>query len=150
MEIASIIYKAKDGKIFFDPLECEEYEKTIGILPDTVGALIADLEKLEPSNYIHGIVLVREKDGERDVPVVYARTTICCDSLLEDYVNVDNLTEEQRYIKFTVGNLIYELKQTNKDYPCQYMLEYSSNINMTPCSVMSNYNKNVWRSKDKE
>ena len=150
MEVESIIYRAKDGKLFFDPLQCEEYEKTIGILPGTVGALIADLEKLEPSNYIHGIVLVREKDGEKDVSAVYARTTVCCDSLLEDYVNVANLTKEQRYIKFTVGNFINELKQTNKDYPCQYMLEYSNSVNMVPAGLISNYNKDAWRSKDKD
>lgn len=145
MEVASIIYKAKDGRLFHDPLECEEYEKTIGILPGTVGALIKSLEELDPNDYILGIVLVMEENSS----VVYRRDTVCCDSLLEDYVNINNLTEQQRYLYETVGNFIEELKNTtNKDYPCQYMLEYSSNINMTPCSVMANYNGKVWR-KDK-
>lgn len=146
MEVASIIYRAKDGKLFYDPLECEEYEKTIGILPGTVGDLIKSLEELDPNDYILGIVLVREENSS----ALYRRDTVCCDSLLEDYVNINNLTEQQRYLYETVGNFIEELKKTNKDYPCQYMLEYSSNINMTPSSIMANYNKNAWRSKDKE
>lgn len=145
MEVANIIYRAKDGKLFYDPLECEEYEKTIGILPGTVGALIKILEELDPNDYILGIVLVREEN----CTAIYRRDTVCCDSLLEDYVNINNLTEQQRYLYETVGNFIEELKKNNKDYPCQYMLTYSSNINMKPCAVMSNYNEKVWK-KDKE
>ena len=45
MEVEKIIYKAKDGRLFYDPLECEDYEKTIGILPGSVGDLINELEK---------------------------------------------------------------------------------------------------------
>lgn len=150
MEVANITYRAKDGKLFLDPLECEEYEKTIGILPGSVGALIADLEKLKPTMYIHGVVLVREKEANKDESAIYTRTTMCCDSLLEDYVNVNNLTEEQRYMSETVGCFIKELKKTNKDYPCQYMLAFSHNISMVPAGVMSNYNISAWRSEDKK
>ena len=139
MEVASIIYKAKDGKIFFDPLQCEEYEKTIGILPGTVGALIAELEKLEPTKYVFGLVLVNA-----ECPTIYSRCTVCCDNLLEDYVNPNNLTEKQRYISETVGNFIEELKKTNKDYPCQYMLMHSHSIRMFPSALMANYNKSAW------
>jgi len=32
MEIAEVYYKAKDGKIFTDPLECEETQKENGYL----------------------------------------------------------------------------------------------------------------------
>lgn len=144
MEVASIIYKAKDGRLFHDPLECEEYEKTIGILPGSVGALIKSLEELSPTDYIMGMVIVKEEE----CCCFYRRETVCCDSLLEDFVNVKELTKERRYLYETVGNFIEELKKTNKDYPCQYMLAHSSNINMKPSAVMSNYNEKVWK-KDK-
>lgn len=146
MEVASIIYKAKDGRLFHDPLECEEYEKTIGILPGTVGALIKNLEELDEKAYISGLVLVKEEG----CTCIYKREVVCCDCLLEDFVNVNDLTEEQRYIYETVGSFIKELKKTNKDYPCQYMLEYSSNISMKPCGVMANHNQEVWDKKNKE
>ena len=145
MEVASIIYRAKDGRLFHDPLECEEYEKTIGILPGTVGALIKNLEELSLTDYIMGLVVVKEEE----CCCFYRRETVCCDSLLEDFVNIKELTKEQRYLYETVGDFIEELKKTNKDYPCQYMLAHSSNINMRPSAVMSNYNEKVWR-KDKE
>ena len=145
MEVASIIYRAKDGRLFHDPLECEEYEKTIGILPGTVGALIKNLEELSLTDYIMGLVVVKEEE----CCCFYRRETVCCDSLLEDFVNVKELTKEQRYLYETVGDFIEELKKTNKDYPCQYMLAHSSNINMRPSAVMSNYNEKVWK-KDKE
>lgn len=145
MKVASIIYEAKDGRLFHDPLECEEYEKTIGILPGTVGALIKSLEELSPTDYIMGMVIVKEEE----CCCFYRRETVCCDSLLEDFVNIKELTKEQRYLYETVGDFIEELKKTNKDYPCQYMLAHSSNINMRPSAVMSNYNEKVWR-KDKE
>ena len=144
MKVASIIYEAKDGRLFYDPLECEKYEKTIGILPGTVGALIKNLEELSPTDYIMGLVVVKEEE----CCCFYRRETVCCDSLLEDYVNINNLTEQQRYLYETFGNFIEELKKTNKDYPCQYMIAHSSNINMKPSAVMSNYNEKVWK-KDK-
>lgn len=144
MEVASITYRAKDGKLFLDPLECEEYEKTIGILPGSVGALIQDLEKLEPSDYIFGQVLAKGEERQ----IVYCRATVCCDSVLEDYVNVNNLNEQQRYLISTVGNFIEELRKTNKDYPCQYMLMYSSNIEMRNCGIMASYNKKAWKEQN--
>ncbi len=144
MKVASIIYEAKDGRLFHDPLECEEYEKTIGILPGSVGALIQALENLDPSEYIFGLVIVKAEQV-----TIYSRATVCIDNLLEDYVNVNNLKEEQRHIIETAGNFIKELKKTDKDYPCQYMLMHSSTLNMFPCAVMSNYNEKVWK-EDKE
>ena len=140
MEIAEIYYKAKDGKIFTDPLKCEDYEKTLGILPGSVGALINELEKLEPSTYIFGIVYVKEKEGKS----VYCRCTVCCDNMLEDYVNVDDLGEDKRYLYETAEEFVRLLKKTNKDYPCQWMLAFSNNIDMKNIGIMSLSNPKVW------
>lgn len=140
MEIAEIYYKAKDGKIFTDPLKCEDYEKTLGVLPGSVGRLIQELEKLNPKFYICGIVYIKEKD----CGTIYCRCTTCCDHLLEDYVNVEDLQEYQRYLYQTAGEFVKELKKKDKDYPCQWMIVFSENIKMSKPGIMANYNQEVW------
>lgn len=149
MEIAEIYYKAKDGKIFLDPLECEEYEKKIGILDGSVGDLIHTLEKVaQPKDYIFGIALVRKPNGAANV---YTRCTAYIGYKLEDYVNVENLSKEQLYESATVDDLIQALKQEDKDLPCQYFLIWSENIDMHGFSMMSNHNKAAWpKDEDKK
>ena len=145
MEIDKIIYKAKDGRIFFDPLECEDYEKTIGVLPGSVGDFIVEMEKqTKPDNFIFGIVKVQ--DGE--MSSIYTRCTVCVDNMLEDYVNVDNLSDEKRYSVSTAGELIDTMKQLDKDLPCQYFILFSEDINFKCSGIMANYNKKAW-SNDK-
>ena len=142
MEVACIYYKAKDGRIFKDPLECEEYEKTIGILGGSVGELINELEKhAKPEEYVNGMVMVRKADGTGSM---YIRCTVCIDDMLEDYVNVENLSKEQRYVAQTVGELLSELKKEDKDLPCQYFLIWSDDIDLKNFGSMSNFNKAAW------
>ena len=144
MEIDRIIYKAKDGRIFFDPIECEEYEKTIGVLPGSVGDFLNELDKnTNDADYIFGIV--KMMDGDKGI--IYMRCTVCVDRLLEDYVNVENLTEEKRYFVSTAGELKNTLKQVNKDLPCQYFIVFSSDMNFKVSGAMSNHNNAAW-SKD--
>lgn len=50
MEIDTIIYKAKDGRTFTDPLKCEEYEKMLGVIPGTIGELVKILEGRNPDH----------------------------------------------------------------------------------------------------
>ena len=147
MEIDKIIYKAKDGRVFYDPLECEEYEKTIGILPGSVGDFLNWLGKYTTdSDYIFGIVKVQ--DGDKSS--IYTRSTVCADSLLEDYVNVENLTQEQRHYISTAGELKNTLKQINQDLPCQYFIVFSSDIDFHVSGTMANQNNNAWRKDDKK
>ena len=141
MEIDTIYYKAKDGRLFTDPLKCEAYEKTLGVIPNSVGNLINLLKDHKPEEYINGIVMVKHPDGKCGI---YMRATCCVDDKLESFVNVKDLTPEQRYSCTTVGDLIYELEQTDKDWPCQYMIVYSANIDMNPPGCMANYNAKVW------
>lgn len=147
MEIERIIYKAKDGRTFFDPIECQEYEKTIGVLKGSVGELVNELQKnCKEEQYVSGIILVRNVNGTGDV---YVRYTGCIDHKLEDYVNVYNLKEEQRYESATIGELINRLKQLDKDLPCQYTIVYSDHIDMHDSGMMANYNADAWN-KDKK
>lgn len=144
MEIAQIYYKAKDGRMFTDPLECEDYEKSIGIIPGSVGDLVKALERLNPEYYIFGVVMVKEKDCKS----IYARCTVCLDNQLEDYVNVENLREEQRYLSETVSAFIEVLKKTDKDYPAQWMIIFSENIDMSNSGCMALHNPKVWEKKN--
>ena len=147
MEIDTIIYKAKDGKIFFDPLRCEEYERNLGVLQGSVGALVKDLEQIDAAHYIFGLVLVRMSDGSKSV---YSRCTVCADCLLEDFVNPDNLTQQQRYIYETVGNFLDVLKKLDQDLPCQYMLMTSGSISFDGLGLMANHNEKAWKGKDED
>ena len=144
MEIDTIYYRAKDGKIFTDPLKCEDYENTIGILPGSVGSLISELEKWDTDTYIHGVVYIKRKDG---VKSVYCRYTVCVDDMLESFVNVRDLTKEQRYLVSTAGELAQALKKENKDDPEQHTIVFSKDVEMKDVGIMANYNPKVWDDK---
>ena len=137
---AIINYKAKDGRTFTDPLECEEYEKTLGVIPGSVGDLIQELEKRNPNDYIFGIVLIKGND----ITNVILRATICLDGKLEDYVNLENLTEEQRYLSETIGILLRTLRKMDKDAPCQWWIVHSKDISLKGAGMVANYNKRCW------
>lgn len=141
MEIDTIYYKAKDGRIFTDPLECESYEKTIGILPGSVGDLINDLEKHDMGEYVFAFIYVSLPDKK----IINTFTTLCLDDYLETYVNVNDLREDQRYVSFTIGQMIEVLSKYDKDAMCQYMISYSNHLNMSNPGIMANYNKSVWK-----
>lgn len=138
--VTTIIYKAKDGQTFTDPLACEEYEKTLGVIPHSVGDLIQKLEKLNPNDYIFGIVFIKGND----INNVLLRATICLDGILEDYVNLENLTEEQRYLSETIGILLRTLRKMDKDAPCQWWIVHSKDINWKGADMMANYNERCW------
>lgn len=143
MEIDTIYYKAKDGRLFTDPLKCEEYEKTLGIVAGTVAALIVELEKIaKPKSYIDGIIYVKRPDGQK---TIYTPFTICVDDELESFVNVKDLTQEQRYEYTTMGHLIEYLRQLDKDSQCQYMIVWSDDIDFNRPSIMANHNRDVWK-----
>lgn len=142
MEIDTILYKAKDGRIFEDPLKCEEYEKTIGIISGSCADFIRYLEeKHKPSIYVHGLVFVRNPDGSASV---HSCCTVNCSDKLESYVNVKDLADEQLYITTTVADVIRFLKRWDKDSPVQYMLTFSEDIHMEHPGIMSMNNPKVW------
>lgn len=143
MEVEKIIYKAKDGRLFNDPLECEDYEKSLDVLPNSIGDLINQLEKEHvQGGYMTGIVMVKKTNGQTSL---YTECTMNIDAYLEDYVNVENLKEEQRYVYTKVDNVVRFLKTLDKDRPCQYMIVYSKHIDLHNPGVMANHNKEVWK-----
>ena len=145
MEIATIYYKAKDGRIFTDPLECEEYEKTIDIVKGSAADFIRYLEKVyKPETYVSGIVYLRTPDGKKNIMTCH---TFCCDVQLATFVNVDDLAPEQRYIITTIEDVIRFLKKFDKDSPVQYMLAFADDVDFTRPGVMAMCNDKVWDKK---
>ncbi len=143
MEV-EITYIAKDGRRFADPIQCEEYEKTVGVLKDSVAGLILELDKHNENDYITGVVFIRHrKDG---TSTVYTRATACVDDLLESFVNIKDLTVEQRYLTATFGELKHALQQEeDKDDWVQYAIVYSSNIEFNRPGIMVCHNPMVWK-----
>lgn len=146
MEVETIIYKAKDGRTFTDPLACEDYEKTLGIVPNSVGNLVQLLEKKDPNDYIFGIVLIKDKDEYN----ACLKCTVCLDDKLEDFVSPDALTEEQRYMSETIGEFLKFLRKKDQDSPCQWFIAYSSELSMGKCGMMANFNRKCWPSNAKD
>ena len=140
---AEVTYIAKDGRRFTDALECQDYESHLGVIPNSVADTILRLQKLDAKDFIFGIVVVR--DTASGVCNVYTRQTVCCDSMLEDYVNVADILEEKRYMVATVGNLIETLRKEDKDSPAQYMIVYSTDMKLSSPGVMASYNPLIWK-----
>ena len=141
MEV-DITYIAKDGLHFKDPLECEAHEKSIGVLPNSVADVIIQLEKHDPKEYIFGILLIRHQDGTGSI---YTRYTVCCDSVLEDYVNIGDIAEEKRFMVSTFGELIAELRKENRDDPAQYTIVYDKDLSFSSPGIMASHNPLVWK-----
>ena len=142
MEIDTIFYKAKDGRVFTDPLECEAYESRLGTVPGTVASLILDLAKMDPETYIRGIVYIRRKNGTK---VTYSHFTACVDDKLESFVNVRDLSDEQRCIVCKVKDLVLALKDEDRDDPEQHTILSSRDIMMEKnVSIDANWNHKVW------
>ena len=143
MEVDTIYYRAKDGKLFTDPLECENYEKKLGVIPGSVADIISYLnEQCKPESYLHGLVYVLEPDGSKSL---YQCTTVCVANKLDSFVNIENLNTDQLFIATKVKDVIEWLGRCDKDCPVHYFLCYSKNIDMSDCGVITLYNPKVWK-----
>ena len=115
-----VIYKAKDGKRFRDPYECEEYEKRLGTKPGTVARARIDLKELGENTYVFGMLKVRHEDTNH-----YRTYVVCCvDDKLEDYVNVSELDVDKRWIRSTVGDVLHDMEHFYDDDLCEYEFIY--------------------------
>ena len=115
-----VTYTAKDGRRFHDPYECEEYEKRLGSEPGTVGRARIDLKELGENMYVFGLLKVRHKD----VNHYRAYVTQCVDEKLEDYVNVNELDVDKRWIRSTISEVLRDMEQYNDDDLCEYEFLY--------------------------
>lgn len=143
-----MLYIAKDGRRFRDPLECEDYEKTLDIINGSVGDLIRTLEEYDPYTYIFGTVLIKGAEGKGST--IYTRCTVNVDYLLEDYVNVENLSDVKRNCIATMGELADSLKKNeDKDAPCQYFIVFCNNLQFKKPGCLANFNRQAWSDSTK-
>ena len=140
---AEVTYIAKDGRRFKDALLCQEYEKSLGVIPNSVADVILQLEKHDVKEFVFGIVIVR--DRSTGVCSIYTRHTSCCDDVLEDYVNVTDIMEEKRYMTATVGELIETLRKEDKDDYAQYLIVYAKDRQFHSPGIMASHNPMIWK-----
>ncbi len=115
-----VVYKAKDGRRFNDPYECEEYEKRLGTKAGTVARARIDLKALGEDRYVFGMLKVRH-DGFTNYRSYVTR---CVDEKLEDYVDVSSLDVDKRWIRSTIGEVLRDMEQYSDDDPCEYEFLY--------------------------
>lgn len=137
MEVEQIIYKAKDGRLFTDPLACEEYEKKLGIIPGTIGELVSILEK--ERNQEHQVsIMIMYFDKEKGVQLLpYISFQISDD---ED----DPLSFEKDKIA-KVGSVVKALKKLPQDAPAQWMGWTIESFNAETCSLCCNCNLELFK-----
>ena len=137
---AELRYYAKDGRQFTDPLRCQEYERTLGLLPGTVGKAKVDLKAFGEDKYVTAIVCVLHDDKS------YSHTfiTMKIDHLLEDYVNVNDLMDEKRYETATIRSILSALDLYDDDDLCEYTILYSDSMDMVNCGYTKTMNHKYW------
>jgi len=143
-----VVYTAKDGRRFSDPLECEEYEKRLGTQPGTVGRARIDLKDIGEQKYVFGILKVRHEDCNHYRTYV----TRCVDEKLEDYVNVSELDADKRWIVSNIGNVLSDMKEFGDDDLCEYEFLYCDHWdfgNGQPCGCIRTYNPKLWEETEK-
>ncbi len=116
----NITYTAKDGTRFSDPYECEQYEKRLGTEAGTVGRARIDLKELGEEKYVFGMLKVRHENTNHYRTYV----TYCVDYNLEDYVNVNELDVDKRWIRSTISEVLRDMEQYNDDDLCEYEFLY--------------------------
>lgn len=140
---AEVTYIAKDGRRFTDALQCEAYEKSIGIPQGSVASLIQELEKAQEEQpdckYVNGVVAAYEGSS---FPRLCHFTTMPFDNDTEES---DPLIGEKS-LSVTVDDAIrYLRKRFQDDAPCQYMLWLSKCITCWAGGpLLMNYNTNMF------
>ncbi len=141
MEI-EVIYKAKDGKLFNDPYKCREYEEQLGTESGTVARARIDLKALGEDKYVFGMLKVRNNGANK----YYTYVTRCLDDQLEDYVNVDDLDVDKRWMRSTISDVLRDMESFYDDDLCEYEFLYCEHweFNKHPFGCIRANNQKLW------
>lgn len=135
-----MIYYAKDGMRFDDPIKCAEYERKLGTLPGTVGALKKTLEPYK-DYYAIGLLVVWHKEHA----YYHSFMTYNISNELEKYTDIEELSEEDLYAKCKVSTIIQLIdKNYDDDDLCEYTFFYSQSLHFNILGYMKNDNGNLW------
>lgn len=136
---AEVTYIAKDGRRFTDALQCEEYEKTIGIVPGSVADFIRNLRELPSENYISGSIMV-----QTNIDTGTSFQNFVSSSMDEDDDESDPLFSEKS-ITTTVSEAIERLSKLYKpDAPCQYICLVADKVSTQKGIILANINKQIF------
>lgn len=143
---AQLIYYAKDGMRFDDPVKCVEYERTLGAMPGTVAQLKQILEPYR-EYYFSGTLLV----WHNNAPSAGTYVTMKIDRQLKEYTDIDELQDEDLYVKLKFGELIeYLSTQYDDDDMCEYSFVYSETLDFAKAFIMRGNNPDIWRMMEKK
>ena len=135
MEIDTIIYKAKDGRTFTDPLKCEEYEKNLGVIPGTIGELVKILEEKNPDHLVCLLVMSWNKEKKQIQMEPYLSVKIADDD--------DALAfEKDRIVK--VKSALKYLRKLPQDAQAQWIGWVTESFTADTCFVISSCNPRLF------
>lgn len=137
---AELTYIAKDGTKFKDALQCQQYEERLGIQEGTVAMAKLDLKRIGEEKFICGMLLVEHDGGS----CLHTYVTMNIDYKLMDYVNPEDASEDNRYIRCKIADALRDLGKYDDDELCEYFLSYSESINMTSCGCSHTMNHKLW------
>ena len=135
MEVASIIYKAKDGRLFHDPLECEEYEKHLGVINGSIGELVKILEEKNPDYLVCIMVMWWDKEKKQIQIEPYLSVKIADDD--------DTMAFEKDRI-FKVKNVLKDLRKLPQDAQAQWIGWVTESFTAETCRVVSSCNPHLF------
>lgn len=135
-----MIYYAKDGMRFDDPIKCAEYERNLGTLPGTIGELKKTLEPYK-DYYAIGLLVVWHKGHA----YFHSFMTYNISSELEKYTDIEELPEEDHYFKQKVSYIIQMIDENyDDDDLCEITLFYSQSLHCNILSYMKRNNGTLW------
>ena len=138
MEI-DVTYVAKDGRRFTDALKCQDYEKTIGIIPGSVGDFICQLEQMPQEHFISGSVMVRTKTGKG-----MSFQNFVSRAMDDDIEESDPLFSEKA-ITTTVAQAIEAISHLyDRDFPIQDICMVCEKVQSGTGVIMANINRDLF------
>lgn len=135
MEIDTIIYKAKDGRTFTDPLKCEEYEKHLGVINGSIGELVKILEEKNPDYQVCIMVMWWNKEKRQIQMEPYLSVKIADDD--------DALAfEKDRIVK--VKSALKYLRKLSQDAQAQWIGWVTESFTAETCIVIGSLNQRLF------
>lgn len=126
-------YVARNGREFDDLKLLNQYEMALDTDPNTIGYVVRMLRSFE--GFVTGVVICEHDGLTCSQPLV----TACVDDWLKDYVDVETLTQEQRYIDSSTRRCAAVLRRRFSDEdPCQYILIIGKDVDMKNCEFFCN------------
>ena len=143
---AQMIYYAKDGMRFDDPVKCAEYERTLGVMPGTIGQLKQTLEPYK-EYYFFGTLMV----WHNNAAFTGSFATMKIARQLEEYTDIDELEEEDLYVWVKFGRFIeYLSTEYDDDDMCEYSFIYSETLDFAQALCMRGNNPHIWEMMEKK